>query len=106
MKKYLFVLATLIIGTAGAQKVTLNPTITPAVFSYNDQITVSYNATGTALANLSNAWIWVWIPGKNINAKYNINPATGAADPAKFTKNGATWSITFKPSDFFTTSIS
>jgi 1,4-alpha-glucan branching enzyme len=106
MKRYLFVLVTLISGSLLAQKVTLNPTITPAVFSHNDQITVSYNATGTALANLSNAWIWVWIPGKNINAKYNINPATAAADAAKFTKNGSTWTITFKPSDFFSASIS
>lgn len=93
-----------------AQKVTLNPTITPAVFAYNEQITVTYNVTGTPLASLTNAWIWVWIPGKNTNAKYNINPATAAADPAKFTKSVSsgvtTWSITFKPSDFFTGDIS
>lgn len=93
-----------------AQKVTLNPTITPTLFQYNEQITVTYDVTGTALANLSNAWIWVWIPGKNINAKYNITPATTAADPAKFTKSvtgGLTkWSITFKPSDFFAGDIS
>jgi 1,4-alpha-glucan branching enzyme len=93
-----------------AQTVTLTPTITPALFQYNDQITVTYDVTGTSLANLANAWIWVWIPGKSINAKYNINPATAAADAAKFTKSvsgGTTkWSITFKPSDFFATSIS
>src|SRR6185436_4590631 len=93
-----------------AQKVTLNPTITPSLFTSNDQITVKYDVTGTALANLSSAWIWVWIPGSNINAKYNVNPATAAADPAKFTKSvdaGKTyWSITFIPKDFFTSDIS
>lgn len=93
-----------------SQIVSLNPTVTPAVFTPGEQITVVYDVTGTSLANLQNAWIWVWIPGKNVNAKYNINPATAAADPAKFTKstanNKTTWSITFKPADFFTSSIS
>ncbi|MFM7194591.1 MAG: alpha-amylase family glycosyl hydrolase [Bacteroidota bacterium] len=92
-----------------AQKVTVNPTISPAAFNPSDQITVTYDVTGTSLATLSEAWIWVWIPDTNINAKYNINPATTAADPAKFTKSTAnskvTFSITFKPSDFFTSSI-
>lgn len=91
-------------STAWAQNVNKIPTIAPSLFQYNDQITVTYDVTGTSLANLSNAWIWVWIPGKNLNAKYNINPATSAADAAKFTKAVAggitTWSITFKPSDF------
>src|SRR5688572_9416330 len=85
-----------------AQKVTVDPTVNPALFRYNDQITVTYDVTGTALANLTNAYIWVWIPGKNINAQYNINPATAAANAAKFTKSTAggktTFSITFKPS--------
>ena len=110
MKKILPVVLTFIFSGLVAQKVTLNPTITPALFSYNDQITIKYDVTGTALANLSNAWVWVWIPGKNVDAKYNINPATAAADPAKFTKStdaGNTyWAISFKPSDFFNTDIS
>ena len=96
--------------TLSAQKVSVSPTITPAVFGPNDQITVTYDVTGTALANLTAAWIWVWIPNKSITAKYNINPATSAADPAKFTKstvnNKVTWSLTFKPADFFSSSIS
>lgn len=103
----LFVIASL---TLSAQKVSVSPTITPAVFNPNDQITVTYDVTGTSLANISSAWIWVWIPNKTITAKYNINPATSAADPAKFTKSTAnskvTWSITFKPADFFSSSIS
>src|SRR5690606_30736507 len=68
-------------------------------------ITVTYDVTGTALASLTNAWAWVWIPGKNIDARYNVNPATSAADPAKFTKvveSGKTlFRLTFKPQDFF-----
>lgn len=92
------------------QKVTLTPTISPSLFQHNSTITVTYDVTGTALSSLSQAWIWVWIPNVNINAKYNINPATAAADAAKFTKSvvsGRTlFTITFKPSDFFTTDIS
>ena len=92
-----------------AQKITVNPVISPAVFGPNDQITVTYDVTGTALASLSNAWIWVWIPSKSIDSRYNINPASSSADPAKFTKSTAnskvTWSITFKPADFFVQSI-
>jgi 1,4-alpha-glucan branching enzyme len=110
MKKLLIVLLATSYGLLLAQNVNLNPTINPSLFQYNESITVTYDVTGTALANLSNAWIWVWIPGKNINAKYNVNPATAVADPAKFTKSvvsGVTkWTITFKPSDFFTGDIS
>ena len=104
-----FVLIVFSYSFVAGQIVSLNPTVTPSVFTPGEQITVVYDVTGTSLASLSNAWIWVWIPGKNINAKYNINPATAAADAAKFTKstanNKTTWSITFKPSDFFTSSI-
>ncbi len=96
-----------------AQKVTLNPTITPALFRYNDQITVTYDVTGTSLATLGSAWVWVWIPNTTIGAPYDINPASSnptATDHAKCTKStpsGKTlFTITFKPSDFFSSSIS
>lgn len=93
-----------------AQTVSLSPTITPTLFRYNDQITVTYDVTGTSLANLTNAWAWVWIPGVSIDAKYNINPATAAADAAKFTKTTPSgkviFTLTFKPSDFFNQDIS
>ncbi len=96
-----------------AQKVTLDPVIAPSLFQSKDQITVTYDVTGTSLANLTSAWIWVWIPGKNTNAKYNTNPASGnptLTDLAKFTKsvtNGKTiFSLTFKPADFFSGDIS
>jgi 1,4-alpha-glucan branching enzyme len=95
---------------AYGQKVTLSPTITPSLFQYNSTITVTYDATGTSLASLTDAWLWTWIPNASIDAKYNINPATAAASAAKFTKSVAngktTFSITFKPSDFFTQDIS
>jgi 1,4-alpha-glucan branching enzyme len=92
------------------QKVSVTPTITPGLFTTTDQITVKYNVTGTSLASLSAAYIWVWIPNQSLDAKYNINPATSAADPAKFTKsvdNGQTYfTISFVPQNFFNSNIS
>ncbi|MDL5050846.1 alpha-amylase family glycosyl hydrolase [Oscillatoria amoena NRMC-F 0135] len=93
------------------------PTISPLFFQHSDLITVSYDVTGTSLAGLSEAFIWVWIPGPNLNSRYNINPAssnpgvTNVPGPngPKFTKtfpDGKTvFTITFRPSDFFTQPI-
>jgi 1,4-alpha-glucan branching enzyme len=110
MRKLLVLLFFCPLALLAQTKVGVNPTISPALFRYNDQITVVYDVTGTSLASLTNAYAWVWIPGTTINAKYNINPATSVADPAKFTKNivnGRTlFTLTFIPSDFFTSSIS
>src|SRR5579859_1754834 len=96
-----------------AQKVTLNPTVTPTLFHYNDQITVTYDVTGTSMASLASAWVWVWIPNTTIVAPYDVNPAsnnTTATDHAKCIKSASggktLFSITFKPSDFFSSDIS
>ncbi len=85
------------------------PTVEPANFKPTDEITVTYDVTGTILADLDDAWIWVWIPGAtSIDAKYNVNPASSnsaLSDNSKFQKTedgGNTFfSITFKPEDFF-----
>lgn len=112
MKKY-YLLIFLFCSLVARAQVALSPTVTPSIFTSGDEITVTYDVTGTALASLTNAYIWVWIPGENIDAKYNINPAsnniTGTAN-AKFTKttpSGKTlFSITFTPADFFDGDIS
>ena len=104
----LVLLFTFLFATAAAQKQDIKPTISPAIFTYETEITVTYDATGTTLASLANAWIWVWIPDTNIDAKYNVNPASDnstLSDNAKFTKAVAdgktTFTIKFKPKDFF-----
>jgi hypothetical protein len=110
MKKVLIILFFLMTTCAIGQKVAIDPDISPALFRPVDQITVTYDVTGTALANLSSAYLWIWIPGENIDAKYNINPASTAAAPAKFTKTVdggvTTFSISFTPADFFSEDIS
>src|SRR6478736_9698985 len=111
--QFTIILLLLSVVITWAQKVTLNPTITPALFRYNDQITVTYDVTGTSLASLTTAWVWVWIPNTTIGAPYDVNPAssnTTATDHAKCTKStpgGQTlFTITFKPADFFSADIS
>src|SRR6187402_1454068 len=83
------------------------------IFYYITPITVTYDVTGTPLANLSVAYAWVWIPGKDISTKYNINPASSNPTQtanAKFTKsvvNGKTlFTYTFTPADYFNGDIS
>jgi 1,4-alpha-glucan branching enzyme len=102
----------LLYGFSFGQIVAVTPTVSPAFFTVNTPITVEYDVTGTSLAGLNNAYAWVWIPGQNIDARYNIDPATlnpSLTDNAKFSKSvvsGRTlFTITFTPSAFFATSI-
>src|SRR5579872_5246278 len=110
MKLSILTFLVFISGWAFAAGITLNPTISPTLFHYNDQITVTYDVTGTSLASLTQAWVWVWIPGTTLNATYNVDPATSAANPAMCTKSTVAgrilFTITFKPSDFFSSDIS
>lgn len=112
LREVLVALMLILPSLAWAQKVTLDPTITPSLFQQGTSITVVYDVTGTSLAGLTNAYAWVWIPGANIDAKYNINPASNnatATNNAKFAKSTAggktLFTLTFIPSDFFATSI-
>lgn len=89
-------------------KENITPTITPASFTPNDEITIEYDATGTLLADLDDTYIWVWIPSVNVDAKYNVNPANSNADlsaNAKFEKtvegDKTLFTIKFVPQEFF-----
>lgn len=112
MKRFPAIIVLLLLALPLWAKEAIDPVITPALFQPDDEITVSYDVTGTPLANLSTAWVWVWIPGTNTDALYNVNPASN--DPsktnnAKCTKSvveGRTYfTIVFTPADFFATDI-
>jgi 1,4-alpha-glucan branching enzyme len=109
MRRFFFAVVLVLTNGFVLAKESINPTITPLFFTPSTSITVTYDVTGTPLAGLATAYIWVWIPGKNTNAIYNINPANATAAPAMFTKSfvsGRTlFSITFTPSAFFSGSI-
>ncbi len=87
--------------------------ISPAIFTSETEITVTFNVTGNSLANEDDAWLWSWIPNENIDARSNINPAgsnSELTDPVKLTKsvsNGqTTFSLSFVPQDLFDEDIS
>lgn len=91
MKKLIFkVLSLFAIIPSFAQTVSLDPTISPEFFAADEQITITYDVTGTALHELENAWIWLWLPDlNNYDVPSNVNPASdnpSATDAAKCTK--------------------
>ncbi len=86
------------------------PSIEPAFFSPTDEITITYDVTGTGLASLSDAWIWMWLPDLNpvYDAPSNANPASSdpsATNPARMTKSvqdgRTTFSIILTPTLFY-----
>lgn len=82
---FMFLLATQLF----AQKVDIAPTIEPQFFAADEEITISYDVTGTSLQTLSEAWLWLWVPNSSINTPSNVNPAnsnSAGSEPAKLTK--------------------
>ena len=110
MKKLLFTLFTSHAFLSFAQV----PVIDPPFFQPDDEITISYDVTGTNLESLNEAWLWAWLPNlNNFNAPSNQNPANANASataPAKLSKSTGggktTFSITLTPTNFFGKSVS
>ena len=105
MKKALFVCYLSIAVSVSAQ-VEIIPKIEPVFFGPNDPITITYDVTGTSLENLSEVWIWLWIPSVG-DAPSNTNPATSnisTTNPAKLTKSivgpNTIFSISISLADF------
>ncbi len=105
-KFYLIVslLSSVILHLVNAQ----TPSIQPEFFAADEEITITYNVTGTSLSSLDEAYIWMWLPDKGIDAPSNINPADSdpeATDQAKLEKlneNGQTlFRISLTPTTFF-----
>ena len=91
-----------------AQKVEIEPSISPEFFMASEEITITYDVTGTPMQDWTEAWAWIWVPSSsNANVTSNINPAnsnSALSDPAKFTKteSGGVFLFTLKlvPTDF------
>lgn len=73
------------------QNVAVSPSITPDFFTPDEEITITYDVTGTSLAGLSEAWLWLWLPDlDDVDVPSNVNPASSdpdATNVAKFTKS-------------------
>lgn len=112
MKSILTILITFLVIFNLYAQVSIEPQIEPAFFSADQEITITYDVTGTALQSFQEAWIWIWVPGENIDATSNVNPANSnstATDPAKFIRStGASgevyFTLTMTPTDFLNTS--
>ncbi len=109
MKKVLFSVLFLCFALfSNAESLDIEPTITPSFFAADEEITISYDVTGTTMHDWTEAWLWLWIPNLNdLNVPSNVNPATSnatATNPAKFTKSTQDgkqiFSITLTLTDF------
>ncbi|MGM0581783.1 MAG: alpha-amylase family glycosyl hydrolase [Bacteroidota bacterium] len=110
MNKFLTILSFLFLQFASfAQNVDITPTIEPEFFAADEEITITYNVTGTSLSSLDDAYMWMWLPNiENGDAPSNINPAdsdpeaTDQAKLEKLTENGQTlFRISLTPTTFF-----
>ena len=111
MKK-LLTISLLFLSVFVLAQTSINPIIEPDFFAADEEITIIYEVTGTPLQNLDEAWIWIWVPGKGIDAPSNINPAnsnSSSTNVAKFTRSTGNsgevyFTITLRPTDFLGTS--
>jgi len=70
-----------------------NPTFSPAVFTAEDQVTLTVDVTGTNMAGATEAYIWMWGSGGDspLNTSWTNSPET-----AKMTSAGTNkWKFTF-----------
>ncbi len=90
MKKlFYFLLLSLGAGTLHAQ----NPTFSPAVFTAEDEVTLTVDVTGTAMAGATEAYIWMW--GSAGDSPLNTS-WTNSPNAARMTAAGTNkWSFTF-----------
>lgn len=90
MKKlFCFLLLTASSVFAGAQ----NPTFSPSSFTAEDQVTLTFDVTGTSMAGASEAYIWLW--GNAGDSPLNT-AWTNSPDAAKMTSAGTNiWKFTF-----------
>ena len=90
MKKLIYLSFLLLFGFAiNAQ----NPTFSPSTFTAEDQVTLTYDVTGTPMAGATEAYIWLW--GNAGDSPLNSS-WTNSPDAARMTAAGTNkWSFTF-----------
>ena len=92
MVKHLLLLffSCLSVSVSFAQIIEIEPAIDPPFFDANEEITISYDVTGTIMHDWQEAWLWLWLPTISSDAPSNINPANSnnaLTDAAKLTKS-------------------
>jgi hypothetical protein len=90
MKK---LLSLLFFITAGLAVKAQNPTFSPSTFTAEDQVTLTFDVTGTGMAGATEAYIWLW--GNAGDSPLNSN-WTNSPPAAQMTAAGTNkWSFTF-----------
>lgn len=90
MKKLLYLSFLITIGLAAKSQ---NPTFSPATFTAEDQVTLTFDVTGSGMAGATEAYIWLWgnAGDSPLNTSWTNSPAA-----AKMTAAGTNkWSFTF-----------
>ena len=81
------------------------PTFSPASFTAQDQVTLTIDVTGTPVAGVSQAYIWIWANPGGVGPAPNgvVNGQWGASDPsaAMTSLGGNKWSFTFTGTTLF-----
>lgn len=99
MKKLLIIALTILTGRLVQAQEFTNYTISPATYTAEDEITITFDFTGTTLAGETDIYIWTWankdavgFPGKDgsTNTEWGNSPAAAkltavAGSPNKFT---------------------
>jgi hypothetical protein len=106
MKNILLILA---LSVSGLISYGQSATADPALFTGDDEVTITIDATGSTLAGwLGDTYVWTWAvrtPGlPDVGAPTNANPAGPGQVPAKLTRSATNpdiYTITFVPKDFF-----
>ncbi len=90
MKKLLSFLLFIMAGLAVKAQ---NPTFSPSSFTAEDQVTLTFDVTGTGMAGATEAFIWLW--GNAGDSPLNSS-WTNSPDAAKMTAAGTNkWKFTF-----------
>ncbi|OSZ81044.1 hypothetical protein CAP36_07350 [Chitinophagaceae bacterium IBVUCB2] len=90
MKKLLYLILFI---SAGLFAKAQNPSFSPATFTAEDQVTLTFDVTGTPMAGSSEAYIWLW--GNAGDSPLNTS-WTNSPDAARMTAAGTNkWSFTF-----------
>lgn len=82
-----------------------NPSFSPAVFTAQDQVTLTIDVTGTPLDGVAQPYIWIWANPGGVGPAPNgiVNGAWTASDPSsKLTAAGTNkWTFTFTGTTLF-----
>lgn len=96
MKKFLFVIAALV-ATFVTQAQTVR--VTPATFTAEDRITITFDVNGFAPLEGQDLYLWAW---SNVGDAPNNGSWTSSSEAQKMTRvENNVWTISFIPADFY-----